>query len=243
MRNSLALPLPDRPLGEYTDGELLGLWRRSGQLRQSSERIFLALLPAVASRGLHRKEFSSISHAAAVLGGLSREVVREVLELRRRIQPVAPKIWSFFEQGRTGWTVLKRIVGHLKDEGEAYWLDLLQRGLSRREIGRILEQKRRRQAQAQARELAAAPSGESSERAIPGILREGGSDTGGLSLGEAESEGLEIEDLKLQDLGFEDGLPGAGEESMAQDSGMDLVSGNGPFLAGSQREGGLRGSG
>ncbi len=103
-----------------TDPELYALCKKWGAEALEARHKFIGLLPEVNSRSLYeRRGYSSIYHFAATLGGVSEQLVNEVLRLEKRFEEM-PKLHTALVNGEIGLSKLARIasVVEVKNEGE-----------------------------------------------------------------------------------------------------------------------------
>ncbi len=103
-----------------TDPELYALCKKWGAEALEARRKFIGLLPKVNSRRLYeRRGYSSIYHFAAVLGGVSEQLVNDVLRLEKRFEEM-PRLHAALVKGEIGLSKLSRIasVVEVRNEGE-----------------------------------------------------------------------------------------------------------------------------
>ncbi len=103
-----------------TDPELYALCKKWGAEALEARRKFIGLLPEVNARRLYeRRGYSSIYHFAAVLGGVGRGLVDDVLRLEKRFEEM-PRLHTALINGEIGLSKLARIasVAEVRNEGE-----------------------------------------------------------------------------------------------------------------------------
>lgn len=108
-------------ISELSDKELFALCKENGKNARRWSREFGFLLPEVARRNLHRKKgFESIHQFAAVLGGLSRDVVDRILLLYHQLREM-PKLWNLLR--KEGWSKLRVVANIATPETENFWVE------------------------------------------------------------------------------------------------------------------------
>ncbi len=103
-----------------TDPELYALCKKWGAEALEARRKFIGLLPEVNARRLYeRRGYTSIYHFAAVLGGVSEQLVNDVLRLEKRFEEM-PRLHNALVKGEIGLSKLARIasVVEVRNEGE-----------------------------------------------------------------------------------------------------------------------------
>ena len=102
-----------------TDPELYALCKKWGAEALEARRKFVGLLPEVNVRRLYeRRGYSSIYHFAAVLGGVGRRLVDDVLRLEKRFEAM-PKLHAALVNGEIGLSKLSRVASIVNVENEA----------------------------------------------------------------------------------------------------------------------------
>ncbi len=105
---------------KMSDPELYALCKKWGADALEARRKFIGLLPEVNARRLYeRRNFRSIYHFAAILGGVSEQLVNDVLRLERRFEEM-PRLHAALVKGEIGLSKLARIasVVEVRNEGE-----------------------------------------------------------------------------------------------------------------------------
>lgn len=103
-----------------TDFQLYKMCRTFGQTALHARNRFIGLLPEVNRRKLYAKKFTSLSHFAAVLGGVSEEQVKTVLNLHRQFENLLT-LRRLLVSGTASINKLARIVTVVTPENEKYW--------------------------------------------------------------------------------------------------------------------------
>ncbi len=102
-----------------TDPELYAICKKCGAEALEARRKFIGLLPEVNVRRLYeRRGYSSIYHFAAVLGGVGRRLVDDVLRLEKRFEAM-PKLHAALVNGEIGLSKLSRVASIVNVENEA----------------------------------------------------------------------------------------------------------------------------
>lgn len=133
-------PHPSCPVRELTDTGLWDLLASLGDASRISQQRFLALLPEVARRRLHRKKsFPSLLACAQQLAGVSQRKFEDVLALHRRLTATRAlrSLWRLVESGEVGWSVVARVPQRLLEADPRAWLRNF-RQLSKREIEELV---------------------------------------------------------------------------------------------------------
>lgn len=108
---------------DLTARELYEQCRNIGSLALKSRRQFIGLLPLVERRQayLGRGLYSTYDFAAK-LGGISRDIVTEVLRLDRQLCDY-PLVRKLLYGGEVGWTKIRLIAGWLTAENQEEWIE------------------------------------------------------------------------------------------------------------------------
>ncbi len=115
---------------QLSDRELLELCQHMGNIAVKSRRMFIGLLPLVARRKVYDvKKFSSIFHFALMVGGVSYDVVDEVLRLDAQLIKL-PLLRRALYRGEIGWSKIRAVLSLVTSGNETQWLGLL-RSLSK----------------------------------------------------------------------------------------------------------------
>ncbi len=92
--------------------------------------MFTGLLPLIARRNIYdAKKFSSIFHFALIVGGVSYDVVSEVLRLDDQLVNL-PHLRRALYRGEIGWSKIRAVLSLVTSGNEETWLELL-KNLSR----------------------------------------------------------------------------------------------------------------
>jgi len=127
------LPPPPRSLRKLSDSELWVLFSELGTFTRQARQRFLAMLPEISRRRLHRRRsFPSLLACAQQVGGVSQRTVESILALHRRLR-TTPRIWRLVETAEVGWSVIDRVPQALLEADPIAWERNL-RELSKREI-------------------------------------------------------------------------------------------------------------
>ena len=112
---------PDLP-ETLSNKELFKACQNLGQASKLARNKFLALLPEVYRRNLHRqKGFLSIYEFGAKLGGVSHASVDKILRLEKRLSPM-PKLHHELISGKTSWNKLEKIAYVATPQSQGEWL-------------------------------------------------------------------------------------------------------------------------
>jgi len=124
-----------------TDPELYALCKKWGTEALAARRKFIGLLPEVFRRRLfERRGFSSIYHFAAEIGGVSKQLVEEVLRLEKRFKEM-PNLHFALVKGEIGMSKLARIASVVEIGNEAVMCEKI-RNLSRRAVDILVREMR-----------------------------------------------------------------------------------------------------
>lgn len=127
---------------DLTDSELYQLCKKSGLEALEARRKFIGLLPEVFRRRLYeRRNFQSIYHFAAELGGVSQRLVDEVLRLEKSFAEM-PQLHEALVKGEIGLSKLARIVSVVEIGNEAAICEKI-RPLSRRAVDVLVKEMRK----------------------------------------------------------------------------------------------------
>jgi len=108
---------------DFTARELYEQCRNIGSLALKSRRQFIGLLPLVERRQAYRgRGLYSTYDFAAKLGGISRDLVTEVLRLDRQLHDF-PLVRKILYSGEVGWTKIRLIAGWLTIENQEEWIE------------------------------------------------------------------------------------------------------------------------
>lgn len=115
--------LENANIEDLTARELYEKCRNIGSLALKSRRQFIGLLPLVERRQayLGRGLYSTYDFAAK-LGGISRDIVTEVLRLDRQLHDF-PLVRKVLYSGEVGWTKIRLIAGWLTIENQEEWIE------------------------------------------------------------------------------------------------------------------------
>lgn len=113
-----------------SDADLLKRCQQLGSISVKSRRMFIGLLPLIARRNAYdAKKFSSIFHFALIIGGVSYDVVSEVLRLDAELVDL-PLFRRALYRGEIGWSKIRAVLSLVTSHNEETWLEML-RNLSR----------------------------------------------------------------------------------------------------------------
>jgi hypothetical protein len=102
------------------------------------KRNFGVLLPEVNRRSLYSHYgFVSIFHFGAVLGGLSKSTVQEILRIDQRLTHL-PLLKNLLQSGQVGWSKLKVVLSATSSKNEAFWAEQL-KILSKTALGQLVQ--------------------------------------------------------------------------------------------------------
>lgn len=102
-----------------SDPELYALCKKWGAEALEARRKFIGLLPEVCHRRLYeRRDFTSIYHFAARLGGVGERLVNEVLRLEKRFRDL-PNLHAALVNGEIGLSKLSRVAAVVNPGNEA----------------------------------------------------------------------------------------------------------------------------
>ncbi len=122
-----------------TDSELYALCKKWGAEALEARRKFIGLLPEVNARRLYeRRGYSSIYHFAAVLGGVSKQLVNDVLRLEKRFEEM-PRLHTALVSGEIGLSKLARIASVVEVNNEREICEKI-RTLSRRAVDVLVKE-------------------------------------------------------------------------------------------------------
>lgn len=108
-----------------SDADLLKRCQQLGSISVKSRRMFIGLLPLIARRNIYDvKKFSSIFHFALIVGGVSYEVVSEVLRLDTQLIDL-PHLRRALYRGEIGWSKIRAVLSLVTSGNEETWLELL----------------------------------------------------------------------------------------------------------------------
>lgn len=128
-----------KPHATLTDPKLYALCKKWGAEALQARRKFIGLLPEVHARRLYeRRNFRSIYHFAAVLGGVGERLVDDVLRLEKRFEAM-PKLRAALVNGEIGLSKLVRIVSVVELENEAEICEKI-RSLSKRAVDVLVKE-------------------------------------------------------------------------------------------------------
>ncbi len=104
---------------KLSDKELHEQAKKYGKISRMAQREFAAFLPEICKRKLYLDhKFITISHYAAVIGGLTKETVGKVLTLHEKLQD-KPILWALMVE--QGWSKLSVISNVAKAETQEFW--------------------------------------------------------------------------------------------------------------------------
>jgi hypothetical protein len=107
---------------DFTNKELIEWCSRLGTVAIKSRRLFIGLLPLVARRRAYDvRKFSSIHHFAAMVGGVSRKSVNEVLRLDSQLSRL-PLLRKALYSGEIGWSKIRAVILRVTPENQKEWL-------------------------------------------------------------------------------------------------------------------------
>ena len=111
---------------DLTARELYDQCQKIGSLALKSRRQFIGLLPLVERRRayLGRGLYSTYDFAAK-LGGISRDIVTEVLRLDRQLQDF-PLVRRVLYRGSIGWSKIRMVTAWLTVESQKEWIEKLE---------------------------------------------------------------------------------------------------------------------
>lgn len=111
---------------DLTARELYAQCQKIGLLALKSRRQFIGLLPLVERRQayLGRGLYSTYDFAAK-LGGISRDIVTEVLRLDRQLQDF-PLVRRMLYRGNIGWSKIRMVAAWLTVENQNEWIEKLE---------------------------------------------------------------------------------------------------------------------
>lgn len=112
--------IPTINVRDLTDLQLYKMCRTFGQAALRARNRFIGLLPEVNRRKLYAKKFTSLSHFAAVLAGVSEEQVKTVLNLHRQFENLLT-LRRLLVSGTVSINKLARITTVATPENEKYW--------------------------------------------------------------------------------------------------------------------------
>lgn len=153
-------PVPDTPVRRLSDTALWDLLQDLGHATRLARQRFLALLPEVGRRRLHRRmDFPSLLSCAQQLGGVSQRAFDDILALHRRLtsSPTLRNLWYLVEAGEVGWSVVARVPQDLLEADPKAWRRNFLH-LSKREIEALVRAARPAPAAPPAPALAPAPA-------------------------------------------------------------------------------------
>lgn len=118
--------LENTNLEDLTARELYEKCRNIGSLALKSRRQFIGLLPLVERRQayLGRGLYSTYDFAAK-LGGISRDIVTEVLRLDRQLHDY-PLVRRVLYKGNIGWSKIRMVTAWLTIENQKEWIEKLE---------------------------------------------------------------------------------------------------------------------
>ncbi|MDA1061169.1 MAG: hypothetical protein O3B47_05265 [bacterium] len=108
-------------ISQLSDKDLFELCKNHGKNARKWSREFGFLLPEVARRNLHRKKgFESIHQFAAIIGGMSHDVVDRILLLSHQLSEM-PKLWNLLR--KHGWSKLRVVSTIATRKTEDFWVE------------------------------------------------------------------------------------------------------------------------
>ncbi len=130
VKNSATTPIRRAPIStdpeDLTARELYDQCRTIGSLALKSRRQFIGLLPLVERRQAYRgRGLYSTYDFAAMLGGISRDIVTEVLRLDAQLREF-PLVRKLLYEGRIGWSKIRMVTSWLTVENQEEWIGKLE---------------------------------------------------------------------------------------------------------------------
>ncbi len=116
-----------------SDRDLFETAQRIGAVALKGRRAFIGLLPLVEKRRAYEgRTFYSIYDFAAKVGGVSRDVVTEVLRIDMQLKNM-PLVQKLLYGGTVSWSKIRMITAWLTPENQQIWIDKLE-NLSNRSL-------------------------------------------------------------------------------------------------------------
>ncbi|MBP7898674.1 hypothetical protein KAZ92_01860 [Candidatus Gracilibacteria bacterium] len=109
-----------------SDRDLFETAQRIGAVALKGRRAFIGLLPLVEKRRAYEgRTFYSIYDFAAKVGGVSRDVVVEVLRIDIQLQDM-PLVRKLLYGGTVSWSKIRMVTAWLTPENQQIWIDKLE---------------------------------------------------------------------------------------------------------------------